>query len=140
MMLKVEYKKGRNVSLSFSNNQITEMNTNELTVSAGYRFKDLKLGFVFSGEKRQTVSDLNITAGFSLKDNQTVLRKIEENQNQVSAGMLNIAINVSADYQISKMVGLRYYYNQIINRPHIALQNNNMNIETGISVRLLLAQ
>lgn len=140
MMLKVEYKKGRNVSLSFSNNQITEMNSNELSVSAGYRFKDLKLGFVFSGEKRQTVSDLNITAGFSLKDNQTVLRKIEENQNQVSAGMLNIAINVSADYQISKMVGLRYYYNQIINRPHIALQNNNMNIETGISVRLLLAQ
>ena len=103
-------------------------------------FKDLKLGFVFSGEKRETVSDLNITAGFSLKDNITVLRKIEENQNQVSAGMLNISINLSADYQISKMVGLRYYYNQIINRPRIALQNNNMNLETGISIRLLLTQ
>ncbi len=140
MMLKIDYKKGRNVSLSFSNNQITEMNSNELSISAGYRFKDLKLGFVFSGEKRETVSDLNITAGFSLKDNITVLRKIEENQNQVSAGMLNISINLSADYQISKMVGLRYYYNQIINRPRIALQNNNMNLETGISIRLLLTQ
>lgn len=140
MMLKIDYKKGRNVSLSFSNNQITEMNSNEISISAGYRFKDLKLGFVFSGEKRETVSDLNITAGFSLKDNITVLRKIEENQNQVSAGMLNVSINVSADYQISKMVGLRYYYNQIINRPRIALQNNNMNLETGISIRLLLSQ
>lgn len=140
MILKVEYKKGRNVSLSYSNNQITEITSNELSVSTGYRFKDLKLGLVFSGERRETVSDLNVTAGLAIKDNKTVLRKIEENQNQISAGMLNIAINVSADYQISKMVGLRFYYNQTINNPYLDLQYDNMNIETGISVRLLLAQ
>ena len=140
MILKVEYKKGRNVSLSYSNNQITEITSNELSVSAGYRFKDLKLGLVFSGERRETVSDLNITAGLAIKDNKTVLRKIEENQNQISAGMMNIAINVSADYQISKMVGLRFYYNQTINNPYLDLQYDNMNIETGISVRLLLTQ
>lgn len=140
MILKVEYKKGRNVSLSFSNNQITEINSNEMTVSAGYRFKDLKMGWVFSGERRETVSDLNVTAGVSIKDNMTVLRKIEENQSQISAGMLNIAINFSADYQISKMVGLRFYYNQVINNPYLNLQYDNMNIETGISVRLLLTQ
>jgi cell surface protein SprA len=140
LMLKVEYKKGRNVSMSFANNQITEVNTNEISISSGYRFKDLKLGFVFSGEKRQTVSDLNVTVGFALRDNMTVLRKIEENQNQISAGMLTVTINISADYQISQMVGLRYYYNQVINRPKTSLTNNNMNLETGFSVRLLLAQ
>ena len=126
--------------MSFANNQITEVNTNEISISSGYRFKDLKLGFVFSGEKRQTVSDLNVTVGFALRDNMTVLRKIEENQNQISAGMLTVTINISADYQISQMVGLRYYYNQVINRPKTSLTNNNMNLETGFSVRLLLAQ
>jgi len=140
MMLKVDYKRGRNISLSFANNQITEMNSNELSISAGYRFKDLKLGLVFSGEKKEIVSDLNVTAGFSIKDNMTILRKIEENQKQISSGMLNITVNVAADYQISKLVGLRLYYNQVVNRPHLKLQYNNMNIETGVSVRLLLTQ
>jgi len=140
MMLKVDYKRGRNISLSFANNQITEMNSNELSISAGYRFKDLKLGLVFSGEKKEIVSDLNVTAGFSIKDNMTILRKIEENQKQISSGMLNITVNVAADYQISKIVGLRLYYNQVVNRPHLKLQYNNMNIEAGVSVRLLLTQ
>ena len=61
MLLKVEYKQNRNVSLSFANNQITETSSWELAFSGGYRFKDLKLGLIFSGVKRQFVSDLNLT-------------------------------------------------------------------------------
>jgi len=140
LLLKVEYKKGRNLSLSFANNQITEMATNELVLGAGYRFKDLKIGLNFSGRKRQIVSDLNITAGFSMRDNTTTLRKIAENVSQLSSGMLTFSINASADYQISSMVGLRVYYNQVINKPYISTQYQNSNIEAGISVRLMLTQ
>ncbi len=140
LLLKVEYKQSRNVALSFTNNQITETSSSELSVSAGYRFKDLKIGFVFSGMKRQVVSDLNLTAGFGLKDNKTVLRKIVENINQISAGMLTMTINFAADYQISSRVGLKFYYDQVINRPKISNQYDNMNFETGISVRLMLTQ
>ena len=57
LMIKVEYKRSRNTSLSFANNQITEMTSNELAVSAGYRIKDITIGFVFSGMKRQVTSD-----------------------------------------------------------------------------------
>ncbi len=138
LLLKVEYKQSRNVALSFTNNQITETTASELTCSAGYRIKDIKIGFVFSGMKRQVVSDMNITAGFGLKKNMTVLRKIVENINQVSAGMLTMTINFAADYQISSRVGLKFYYDQVINRPKISNQYDNMNFETGISVRLML--
>jgi len=140
LMLKVEYKKGRNLSLSFANNQITEMSSNEFVISTGYRFKDLKIGLNFSGRKRQIVSDLNITLGFSMRDNTTTLRKIAENVSQISFGMLTFSINGSADYQISSMVGIRFYYNQIINKPYISTQYQNSNIEAGISVRLMLSQ
>jgi cell surface protein SprA len=140
LMIKVEYKKGRNLSLSFANNQITEMSSNELTVGAGYRFKDLKIGFSFSGVKRQVVSDLNIILGFSMRDNITTLRKVAENVNQISSGMLTFSINASADYQISSMIGLRLYYNQIINKPYISTQYQNTNVEAGVSVRLMLTQ
>ena len=138
LLLKVDYKQTRNVSLSFTNNQITETTTSELSCSAGYRFKDLKIGFVFSGMKRQVVSDLNLTAGFGLKKNMTILRKIVERVNQVSAGMVTMTINFAADYQISSRVGLKFYYDQVINRPKISNQYDNMNFETGISVRLML--
>jgi len=140
MSIRVEFKKGRNVSLSFANNQITEMGTNELVITTGYRFKDIKIGFVFSGMKRQVVSDLNLSVSFALKDNITTLRKIEENQKQVSSGMMNMLINVTADYQISQMVGLRYYYTHNLNKPYISTQYDNLNIETGITVRLMLTQ
>ncbi len=140
LMIKVEYKRSRNTSLSFANNQITEMTSNELAVSAGYRIKDITIGFVFSGMKRQVTSDLNLSVSFALKDNQTILRKIAEDINQISAGSLSMTINFAADYQLSKMVGLTLYYDHIINKPYISQQYNNMNIDAGIKVRLMLAQ
>ncbi len=140
LLFKVEFKKSRNISLSFANNQITEVNSHEFTFGGGYRFKDITIGFIFSGMKRQVVSDLNLTVNFSLRDNKTVLRKIVEDLTQVSSGMLTMTINVSADYQISNMVGLAFFYDHVINRPYISNQYNNMNINAGIKVRLMLSQ
>ena len=116
------------------------MVSNELVVSAGYRFKDLKLGISFAGSKRQIVSDLNITVGFSMRDNTTTLRKIAEDVSQISSGMLNFSIDAKADYQISTMVGLQFYYKQLINKPYISTQYQNSNLEAGIAVRLMLTQ
>jgi cell surface protein SprA len=70
----------------------------------------------------------------------TTLRKLVEETTQVSAGALAIDINATADYQISKMVGLRFYYTQSINKPYIQLSYDTMNIDAGITVRLMLTQ
>ena len=140
LLLKVEYKQSRNVAISFTNNQITETSNYELAVSGGYRFKDLKIGLIFAGQKRQFISDLNLTAGVGIKNNQTQLRKIQEQQDQVTAGSLTATINVAAEYQFSQMVGIKFYYDQTINRPKVQNQYNNMNFETGIALRLMLSQ
>lgn len=143
MLMKVEYKQNRNVALSFSNNQITETSSWELAFSGGYRFKDLKLGLVFAGVKRQFVSDLNLTLGVGVKNNQTTLRKIVEdtnNEGQVTSGMLTATANIAAEYQFSQMVSIKFYYDMTINRPKINNQYDNMNCEAGISVNLMLSQ
>lgn len=140
LMLKVEYKRNRNTSLSFANNQITETTSNELAFAAGYRIKDITIGFIFSGMKRQIKSDLNLSLSIAVKDNQTILRKIAEEINQISSGSLGVTINFSADYQISQMVGLTLYYDHQINRPYISQTYNNMNLEAGLKVRLMLTQ
>ena len=142
MQLRVEYKKSRDVSMSFTNNQITEVASDEFIISSGYRIKNIKVGFVFSGMKREVISDMNLILGFSYRNNITTLRKIVENTTQVSSGMRIFSINFSAEYQLSNMVGLRFYYDQAINRPHVkgANQYDNSNFETGIAVRLTLSQ
>ncbi|MBO7629273.1 MAG: cell surface protein SprA, partial [Bacteroidales bacterium] len=140
MILKIEYKQSRNISLSFTNTQLTETTSKEVSVSTGYRFKDIKIGLVFSGMKRQFVSDLNVTAGFGLKDNQTMLRRITEDDEQVTSGSLDVTINIAADYQFSRMVGLKFYYDQTINRPKNKNQYNRMNFQTGIQLQLMLSQ
>jgi cell surface protein SprA len=140
MMINVQYKRSRNLSLSFANNQITEMLSNDLSISAGYRFKDLKIGISIAGSKRQVVSDLAITLGFSMRDNTTVLRKINEDVNQISAGMLNFTIDATADYQVSSLIGLQLYYKHLINKPYISTQYQNANIEAGLRIRLMLTQ
>lgn len=140
MLLKIEYKQTRNISLSFANTQITETTSKEVVFSAGYRFKDIKIGLVFSGVKRQFVSDLNVTAGFGLKDNRTMLRRITEDNEQVTSGALNVTINASAEYQFSRLISMKFYYDQAINRPKNNNQFNNMNFETGIQLKLMLSQ
>ena len=78
---KLEIKKDRNIALSLSNNQITEIKGNELVIGSGYIFKKLQLPIKFNGKKIDP-SDLNLDLSISIRDNKTITRKIIENQNQ----------------------------------------------------------
>ncbi len=135
----VNWKKSRNVALNTSNVQITEINTNEWVVGIGYRFKDLSFDIRTGGQSRTIKSDLNIKADLSIRDNITILRRIVEEINQVSAGQRVISINLSADYQFSKNITLRAFFDQIINNPHVASQYFNTSTNFGISIRFSLA-
>jgi cell surface protein SprA len=135
----IDWKKSRNVALNTSNVQITEINTNEWVVGIGYRFKDLSFDIRTGGQSRTIKSDLNIKADLSIRDNITILRRIVEEINQVSAGQRVISINLSADYQFSKNITLRAFFDQIINNPHVASQYFNTSTNFGISIRFSLA-
>ena len=138
LMAKFEYKKSRNLSLSFANSQLTEISSNEMIIGVGYRFKDISMVFNFSGVKTKTKSDLNIKADLSIRDNRTTLRKIIENVNQISTGQRVITINLSADYQLTQKFTIRAFYDHILNKPHVSNQFPSSNINSGISVRFTL--
>jgi cell surface protein SprA len=69
-----------------------------------------------------------------------MLRKITEDDEQVTSGALNVTINIAADYQFSRLVGIKLYYDQAINRPKNNNQFNNMNFEAGVQLQLMLSQ
>jgi len=136
LLIKLEWKKSRNLSLSLANYQLTEIATNEYIIGAGYRFKAIE----FKIFKKNFKSDLNLKLDFSIRQNKTTLRKLVEDLDQVSAGGQILSINFSADYQISEKLNFRLFYDHIINNPYVSSQYPNSNINGGISLRFTLAQ
>ncbi|MCF8296281.1 MAG: cell surface protein SprA [Saprospiraceae bacterium] len=137
---KFEIKKSRNLALSFANNQLTEVNSKEFIIGGGYRIKEVPFTINTRGIRKRIKSDLNLKADFSIRSNKTVLRKLVENVDQISAGQRIISINFSADYMINQRLNIRLFYDMIINNPFVSSQFPNSNTHGGISLRFSLAQ
>jgi cell surface protein SprA len=139
LQFKAEWRKARTVTLSLANFQVTEVANNELIFGVGYRFKELKMTFDFAGVRRQTNGDLLLRADFSIRDNKTILRKIEEDVNLASAGQKILSIAVSGEYQVTKNIFFKLFYDHTLNMPALANQYKNLTINAGFSIRIMLA-
>ncbi len=143
LLASLEMRRSRNLSFSFANNQLTEITSNEFIVGLGYRFKGIRLNFsgLFGGgNKTKTSSDLNLKLDFSLRKNKTVLRKIDQDVNQVSVGQQVMTLNFSADYNLSQKFNIRFYFDKIINTPYVSNQYRTSNTKGGIALRFTLSQ
>lgn len=137
-----EIKKSRNLSLSFANNQLTEISSSEFVIGLGYRIKNVVINVkgLGGGKTKKLKSDLNIKADISIKTNKTILRKLIENVDQISTGQRIISINISADYLINDKFTIKFFFDKIITNPFISSQFPNSNTNAGISLRFTLAQ
>ena len=106
-----EIKKDRALSLSLDNNLITESNGNEYILGLGYRIKDLRVRSNIGGRRIILNGDLNLKGDFSLRENITVLRNLEYDSNQVTAGQTIMSIKITADYALSCFCLLKEKYN-----------------------------
>ncbi len=138
LITKVEFGKSRMVALNMSNAQITEDRSKEYVIGLGYKFKDLILPFEITPGKKLK-SDLKCRADFSIRDNKTIIRKIIEEQNQETAGQWVFTIKLSADYQMSKQVTVRLFFDRVANRPVLTRSFPNSNTNAGISLRFSLS-
>ncbi len=140
LLIKFEIRKSRNLAMSFANTQLTEVTSDEYVIGAGYRIKDVTFNIKSGGRSKPIKSDLNMKADFSYRNNKTVLRKLVEDMDQVSAGQRVMTIGVSADYQISEKFNIRLFFDKIINNPWVTSQYRNSNTNAGISLKFTLAQ
>ncbi len=143
LLTNLEFKKSRNLSLSFVNNQLTEVSSNEYVFGVGYRIKNVKFSIKTlgsKGKKKQLNSDLNLKVDFSIRDNKTILRRLDQEIDQISSGQRVTSLNFSADYMVSQKFTVRLYFDRIMNKPHVANQYNNSTTSGGISLRFTLTQ
>jgi cell surface protein SprA len=130
--------KDRSLTLNFNNNTITQINGMEYVIGLGYRFKDLKMRFNFGGKQTRLKGDLNLRADISLRDNKTIIRAIDEDNNQVTGGQRLLSLKFFADYAINKSLTASFYFDQSSSRYAISTTFPRQSVSSGISIRYVL--
>jgi len=135
---RIEYRKMRNITMSLTNNQTTEMYNNEASLGVGYRFENMKLFIKTKTSSKMMNNDLNLRADITYGKNKTVLRKLVESNMQLTAGQDALSFKFSADYNLSEVFLVRLFYDRIVNSPYISNAYRTTNSNLGVSFRFTL--
>ena len=130
-----ELRKDRALSLSFANNLLTEIKGDEIIIGAGYRVKDLRIGTNFGGKKRILKSDLNFKVDLSRRENKTIIRYLDIDNSQTTAGQTIYGAQLSVDYALSKNLTALFYYDHSFSEYAISTAFPQTTIRTGFTLR-----
>ena len=130
-----EIQKDRMLSLSFDNNLLTEIQGQEYTLGLGYRIKDLRIRSALAGAKQIVKSDLNMRADISVRDNKTIIRYLDLENNQITAGQTIWGGKFTADYAFSKNLTAIFYFDYTFSDFAISTSFPQTSIRSGFTLR-----
>ena len=144
MTVKLEYRTTRVLNLSMTSVQLNEQRSNDWVIGLGYKISDFKLNlFGAKGsrkikkaqnrkgsqaqendKKSQQKSnskgvnhDLNMRADFSLRSQAAITRDIATGVSSASSGNSALKFTFAADYTLSRLLTLTFYYDRETNTP-----------------------
>ena len=135
----LEITRFRDISLSFSNNQVMDMEKRGIVLHVGYRFKQVPIKITTGGKPRRFNSDLNVMFDLNIRKDRTIIRKLTEEYNQISLGKRTITITFSSEYKLSSRLGLKFFYDQKLFKPEISTSYATSDANVGISVKFTLS-
>ncbi|WP_445012733.1 T9SS outer membrane translocon Sov/SprA [Aquimarina penaris] len=130
-----EWKKDRALSLSFDNNLLTEIQGNEYIIGLGYRLQDLTFTTRIGGRKQVVKSDLNLRADLSLRQNETLVRYLDLDNTQITAGQDIYGLKFTADYALSKNLTALFFYDHTFSEYSISTAFPQTTIRGGFTLR-----
>jgi cell surface protein SprA len=131
-----EMKKDRSLSMSFDNNLLTEVQGKEFIIGLGYRFKDVIFSSKLADNPTGIIkSDLNVKVDFSLRNNKTIVRYLDYDNNQLGGGQNIWSAKLTADYSLSKNLTAIFFYDHSFSKPVISTSFPLTNIRTGFTIR-----
>ncbi len=138
MSLRLDYKRTRDIFLSFSNNQIRERHSNAFTFGSGYIIPKVRF-MVNTPSGPQTIeSDLNIRFDLTYEHTYEIYRRIIEGLNDLNVERSNLTLSITVDYNINDKVSVQVYYNHNVMETNTAPKT--LNLEGGFRVRVALTQ
>lgn len=138
MQFRAQYNHDRMISLSMSNYTMSEDYGSEYIVGFGYIFKDFKIKMRYQGNEKTIKGDLNIRGDFSVRDNETRIRRIPVNlidveDVQITGGQRIMSFKVSADYSVSQNLNVRFFWDQMLSEYKISTAFPISQIRAGFS-------
>ncbi len=131
-----ELKKDRALSLSFDNNLLTEVKGIEYIIGTGYRFKDVIFSSQLSSDPTGIIKgDINLKLDFSYRNNKTIVRYLDYNNNQIGGGQNIWSAKLTADYSLSKNLTIIFYYDHSFSKAVISTSFPLTNIRSGFTLR-----
>ena len=135
MKILAEIRKDRVLSLSFDNNLMTEIQGKEYIFGLGYRIKDVKIRSKLAGPRQTIKSDLNMKADISIRNNKTIIRYLDLDNNQVTSGQTIWGLKYTADYAFSKNLTGIFYFDYSFSEYAISTAFPQTSIRSGLTLR-----
>ena len=140
LTIKAEYRKTRTLSLSTTSVQINEGRSNDWVIGLAYKISDFrifnsgttrkikKVQRGRAGRSNQTEAsntsrrsginhDLNLRLDFSLRNQAAITRDIASRSSAASSGNSALKISFMADYTLSRLLTMSFYYDRQTNTP-----------------------
>lgn len=131
-----EMKKDRTLNMSFDNNLLTEVSGNEYTIGLGYRIKNVTINSRLADNPTGIIkSDINIKSDFSLRKNNTIVRYLDYDNNELAGGQDIWSIKLTADYSFSKNLTAIFFYDHQFSQAVISTSFPITNIRSGFTIR-----
>ena len=131
-----EMKKDRALSMSFDNNLLTEVKGIEYVVGLGYRIKDVIFSSQLADDPTGIIkSDINLKVDFSYRNNKTIVRYLDYDNNQLGGGQNIWSAKLTADYSFSKNLTAIFFYDHSFSKAVISTSFPLTNIRTGFTMR-----
>jgi cell surface protein SprA len=153
------YKRSRNLSMSFLDYQLSESTTEDLTLGFGFRLKNFTLDKLIPGKKKKekkkplektkfsfdfgkTVAknELEFKFDFSFRDDKTVNHILDQENHVATRGMKSIRISPSIDYIINSRLTVRLFYDYNRTIPAVSTSFPVTSTRGGVTVRFSLSQ
>ena len=131
-----EMKKDRALSMSFDNNLLTEVQGQEFIIGLGYRIKDVVLNSQFADNAQGIIrSDINMKVDFSYRNNKTIVRYLDYDNNQLGGGQNIWSARLTADYSFSQNLTAIFFYDHSFSKAVISTSFPLTNIRGGFTLR-----
>ena len=75
----------------------------------------------------------------NIRNNKTVIRKIVEDEEQITMGQQTISLKFSADYVVNSRLNLKMFYDKVITNPFISTSYPGAITNAGFSLRFTLS-
>lgn len=153
LTLTTQWRRNRSVTLNLSAFRLIETSSNELNLGASYKIADIKALFSPAKAKRKrrgsstkgntstSAKGLNLRADYSYRHNLSLIRKIQDDYTQANSGNVDSRLSLSAEYDLSRMLALKAYFEWTSNRPLVSASAFPVrNTAFGVSLRFNLTQ